>query len=229
MNERAPLQKDSKGQAYIMRILVVGATSCGTTSLIVRFDQNTFSFRHNSCEDYREKAMMFPSRSNSRSGISDDEFMRIRVQLWDTRRGERHVFFQHGKSNLLARMDGLVLCYDTCNTASFNYIAGWIRDYYANSNSNNNNNNINNNQVILLCGTKSDRIADRMIATQQGSALAEEFGIQFYETSSFTGANVEDLFTVTKTTILRCRGLIGIDDAARIENSDDSLYEERND
>ena len=37
-----PLQMGAKG-AYIVRLLMVGDSSCGKTSLVLRFDQNVFS------------------------------------------------------------------------------------------------------------------------------------------------------------------------------------------
>ena len=37
-----PLQMGAKG-AYIVRLLMVGDSACGKTSLVLRFDQNVFS------------------------------------------------------------------------------------------------------------------------------------------------------------------------------------------
>ena len=47
------------------------------------------------------------------------------------------------------------------------------------------------NKVLL--GNKSDS-AKRAISTQMGAALAEEFGIDYFETSAKTGSFVEDAF-----------------------------------
>ena len=51
-----PLQMGAKG-AYIVRLLMVGDSSCGKTSLVLRFDQNVFStkFVTKICVDYRDK------------------------------------------------------------------------------------------------------------------------------------------------------------------------------
>ena len=54
---------------------------------------------------------------------------------------------------------------------------------------------------IVLCGNKSDLDSDRVVTTDEGKQLAEEYGVQFFETSALTGANVEDMFTNLATTI----------------------------
>jgi hypothetical protein len=58
-NEQAaprPLQMGAKG-AYIVRLLMVGDSSCGKTSLVLRFDQNVFSTKFVTTigVDYRDK------------------------------------------------------------------------------------------------------------------------------------------------------------------------------
>ena len=49
--------------------------------------------------------------------------------------------------------------------------------------------------VIMLVGNKSDMPeGKRAVTFAQGKALAEEFGISFFETSAKTGDAVEDVF-----------------------------------
>ena len=51
-----PLQMGAKG-AYIVRLLMVGDSACGKTSLVLRFDQNVFSTKFVTTigVDYRDK------------------------------------------------------------------------------------------------------------------------------------------------------------------------------
>jgi Ras-related protein Rab-8A len=69
-NEQAaprPLQMGAKG-AYIVRLLMVGDSSCGKTSLVLRFDQNVFSTKFVTTigVDYRDKMVkvrvLFPTK-----------------------------------------------------------------------------------------------------------------------------------------------------------------------
>ena len=59
-----PLQMGAKG-AYIVRLLMVGDSSCGKTSLVLRFDQNVFSTKFVTTigVDYRDKMVKVRSPS----------------------------------------------------------------------------------------------------------------------------------------------------------------------
>jgi GTPase SAR1 family protein len=54
---------------------------------------------------------------------------------------------------------------------------------------------------IVLCGNKSDLDNDRVVTFDEGKQLADEYGVQFFETSALTGQNVEKMFTALATTI----------------------------
>jgi len=73
-----PLQMGAKG-AYIVRLLMVGDSSCGKTSLVLRFDQNVFSTKFVTTigVDYRDKMVKI-------------EGVPMRLQLWDTAGQERY-------------------------------------------------------------------------------------------------------------------------------------------
>ena len=58
---------------------------------------------------------------------------------------------------------------------------------------------------IVLCGNKADLEGDRVVSTEEGKALAEEYGVEFFETSALTGGNVEGMFTALAKTIKRRR------------------------
>ncbi|KAL9126185.1 MAG: hypothetical protein Q9217_004729 [Psora testacea] len=47
---------------------------------------------------------------------------------------------------------------------------------------------------VMLVGNKSDRVTDREVTTQEGSALAKEMGCQFVEASAKNSINVERAF-----------------------------------
>ena len=91
-----PLQMGAKG-AYIVRLLMVGDSSCGKTSLVLRFDQNVFSTKFVTTigVDYRDKMITI-------------EDAPMRLQLWDTAGQER---FRSLTSNFFGRADGFVLCF----------------------------------------------------------------------------------------------------------------------
>lgn len=47
---------------------------------------------------------------------------------------------------------------------------------------------------VMLVGNKSDRVTDREVSTQEGSALAKDMGCQFVEASAKNCINVEKAF-----------------------------------
>jgi len=113
----------------------------------------------------------------------------MRLQLWDTAGQER---FRSLTSNFFGRADGFVLTYDISNRPSFDHVIGWMRDIKTRAPP---------DCDIVLCGNKSDLDNDRVVSYDEGKQLAEEYGVQFFETSALTGHNVEKMFTALATTI----------------------------
>lgn len=207
-----PLQMGAKG-AYIVRLLMVGDSSCGKTSLVLRFDQNVFSTKFVTTigVDYRDK--MVKVRRERRKKLqcgkaatligylefdliivllvmsTQIEGAPMRLQLWDTAGQER---FRSLTSNFFGRADGFVLTYDISNRPSFDHVIGWMRDIKTRAPP---------DCDIVLCGNKSDLDNDRVVTPEEGKQLADEYGVQFFETSALTGNNVEKMFTALATTI----------------------------
>lgn len=117
----------------------------------------------------------------------------MRLQLWDTAGQER---FRSLTSNFFGRADGFVLTYDISNRPSFDHVIGWMRDIKTRAPP---------DCDIVLCGNKCDLDNDRVVTFDEGKQLADEYGVQFFETSALTGTNVEKMFTALATTIKRKR------------------------
>lgn len=117
----------------------------------------------------------------------------MRLQLWDTAGQER---FRSLTSNFFGRADGFVLTYDISNRPSFDHVIGWMRDIKTRAPP---------DCDIVLCGNKSDLDNDRVVTFDEGKQLAEEYGVEFFETSALTGQNVEKMFYGLSTTIKRKR------------------------
>jgi GTPase SAR1 family protein len=113
----------------------------------------------------------------------------MRLQLWDTAGQER---FRSLTSNFFGRADGFVLTYDISNRPSYDHVIGWMRDIKTRAPP---------DCDIVLCGNKSDLDNDRVVTYDEGKQLADEYGVQFFETSALTGQNVEKMFTALATTI----------------------------
>lgn len=167
---------------YIVRLLMVGDSSCGKTSLVLRFDQNVFSTKFVTTigVDYRDKMVQVQN-------------VPMRLQLWDTAGQER---FRSLTSNFFGRADGFVLAYDVTNRPSFDHVLGWMRDIQQRAPP---------DVDIVLCGNKSDLDHDRVVSVEEGKRLADEYNVGFFETSALTGKNVQEMFMSLAEEIKRKR------------------------
>ncbi|GKV28484.1 hypothetical protein SLEP1_g37534 [Rubroshorea leprosula] len=81
---------------------------------------------------------------------------------------------------------GILLVYDVTDESSFNNIRNWIRNIEQHASD-----NVNK----ILVGNKADMDeSKRAVPTSKGQALADEYGIKFFETSAKTNMNVEEVF-----------------------------------
>jgi Ras-related protein Rab-8A len=108
---------------------------------------------------------------------------RIKLQIWDTAGQER---FRTITTAYYRGAMGILLVYDVTDESSFNNIRNWIRNIEQHASD-----NVNK----ILVGNKADMDeSKRAVPTAKGQALADEFGIKFFETSAKTNMNVEDVF-----------------------------------
>jgi Ras-related protein Rab-8A len=81
-----------------------------------------------------------------------------------------------------------MLVYDVTQQESFQNIRQWIHDIHTHST------DLNIN--IMLIGNKCDMVNQKVIDTATGKALAQEYGIKFFETSAKADINVQESFNV---------------------------------
>jgi len=69
--------------------------------------------------------------------------------------------------------------------ASFNSIRNWVGQIQQHA-------DVHVNKILV--GNKCDMLDDKVVSTEEGQALADEYGIKFYETSAKNNINVESGF-----------------------------------
>lgn len=79
---------------------------------------------------------------------------------------------------------GIILVYDCTEETTFNNISNWLKQIETHASS---------NVVKVLVANKID-LPNRVISTEKGQALADEFGLKFFETSAKTGSNINEMF-----------------------------------
>ena len=156
-----------------MKIILLGNSSVGKTSFIVKYIDNKFSFDYTATLgiDYKLKKL------KSKKGKE------IRLRIFDTAGQER---FKSVSVSFIKKADGIVLIYDISNKISFEEIGDWIESIKENGKI---------NIPVILVGNKCDLSDDiRQISKKEGQEKADEFQIPFYETSCKDGININEVF-----------------------------------
>lgn len=170
---------------YLFKLLLIGNSSVGKSSLLLRFSDNIFSERYQIhwFSFLPTIGVDFKIRTFESSGST------VKLQIWDTAGQER---FKTITASYYKGAHGIILVYDITDRQSFKDIENWLAevDKYGNE-----------NVVKMLVGNKSDLEANRQVKTEEGKSLADSLGIKFLETSAKDAVNVEKAFTTLSNEI----------------------------
>ena len=136
--------------ASVIRVLMIGDSAVGKTSLVIRFDEDSFSTKFITTigVDYRDKLVTI-------------EGAPIKLQIWDTAGQER---FRSLTANFFGKADGFVVCFDVASRPSFEHVASWVADIHKNA---------RGDVDVVLCGCKCDLPeASRQVTAAEAEALA---------------------------------------------------------
>jgi len=155
----------------IVRLLTLGDSGAGKSSLLLRYTQNDFSLEYMPTIgiDFRLKSVNVNGRE-------------VKVQVWDTAGQERFRTITH---NYYRGAHGIALVYDVTSEQSFLGVRTWIQGVmqYAEQSVN-----------MVLIGNKCDLTHLRAVDKSEGQKLADEYGIAFFETSAKANINVQQAF-----------------------------------
>ncbi|WWD00741.1 hypothetical protein V866_007676 [Kwoniella sp. B9012] len=152
------------------KLVLLGESAVGKSSLVLRFVRNEFS-------DFRESTIAaFLTQT-----VSLDENTSIKFEIWDTAGQERYkslapIYFRNSNA--------AVIVYDITQ-ASFEKAKSWVRELQRQADP---------SIVIMLVGNKLDMELQRKTPREMGERFAQEEGLLFAEASAKSGDGVEDLF-----------------------------------
>jgi len=163
---------------HLFKILMVGDSGVGKSSLLLRFTDDTFSGNFISTI-----GVDFKIRTTEIDGKT------IKMQIWDTAGQER---FRTITSSYYRGAHGVILVYDVTDQVTFNNARQWLTeiDRYSCG-----------HIAKLLVGNKTDLSSQRVIDTNVGKEFAKQFNMQFFEASAKDGSNVEKCFLMLVRTI----------------------------
>jgi len=159
---------------------VIGDSSVGKSSLLLRFTENSFSssFLATIGVDFKLKSI-----------VVDD--IAVKLQIWDTAGQER---FRNITRSYYRGAHGIMIVYDVTNEQTFKNIDFWLKevDKYASQ-----------SVYKILIGNKCDRMDARVISVEDGKLLAERLNMQFVETSAKESINVNESFRFMGEALLK--------------------------
>lgn len=153
------------------KVILLGDSTVGKTSLIQRFVSNQFTL-----------STMSTLGSNSFQKMIQIGSERVQLMIWDTAGQER---FNALTPTFYRGVKGAVLVYDITNQSSFNSLKKWLKQLEDHT----------DNPAIMLIANKSDIKDRRQVATQSGIDFAKTHSMLFFETSCLEdNSNVESAF-----------------------------------
>lgn len=169
---------------FLFKILLIGDSGVGKSSLLLRFSDDRFSETYMSTigVDFRIRT------------IEMNDGKRVKLQIWDTTGQER---FKNITSSYYRGSHAIIMVYDVTDLQSFTNIAKWREeiDKYAHE-----------NVEILLIGNKNDLVSHKVIDYSTGKDLADKMGVKFLESSARTGDNVVRMFLVLSEILREIHG-----------------------
>ena len=158
---------------YVYKVILLGDSTVGKTCFLLRYCDKTFQEAHLSTIglDYRLKNMTLQNGK------------KIKLQIWDTAGQDR---FRSINKNYYKGANGIIVIYDVINLQTYENVKMWISQIREEANP---------NVVIYLVGNKSDAPEkERIVKTEDGQKIADEFNLTFFETSAKDGKNVNETF-----------------------------------
>ncbi|TNV75395.1 hypothetical protein FGO68_gene6711 [Halteria grandinella] len=156
-----------EGPILDIKIMLIGASSSGKTSLRKRFFRDTFTLLHEptvGCD--------FDLRKEKGS----------KLQMWDHRGGE--TFWNYTK-RVLHRFDAFVFVFSVAERHTFEYMQKLIRDIQECQ---------GKDKCKLIVGNKVDKKDAREVSFEEAQMLAQEHGMGYTEASALDGFNVQECF-----------------------------------
>ncbi|OBZ76699.1 Ras-like GTP-binding protein RYL2 [Grifola frondosa] len=138
-----PYRKSRHDQGVDAKIVIMGNTGVGKTSLLHRYTQNKFDPKNTTSTT----GAFFVTKKVYVDGI------KVRLQLWDTAGQER---FRSMAPMYYRGANAALLLYDITNASSFEDIRGWLEELKR---------NCSNDLIIYIVGSKADLHHHRQITS----------------------------------------------------------------
>jgi len=164
-----------------VNLLVLGDSMVGKTSLLKRYCDDEFQLNVQPTF-----GIDYTSKLTERNGV------KLKVQVWDTAGQER---FRTISPQFYRAAMGIIVAYDVTDLDTFKNVEWWLEQISMHGDT---------GVQRILVANKID-LDGRKVSTEEGVALANKFGMEFFEVSAKTAANVEDSFNSLIDLVARSR------------------------
>ena len=165
---------------YLFKLLLIGNSSVGKSSLLVRFVDDVWeeNFVPTIGVDFKLKTL-------------DVNGKKVKLQIWDTAGQER---FKNITASYYRGGNGVLVVYDITDRDSFTNLTSWLIEIEKNA---------NKNVFKLLIGNKNDLESERKVTFNEGKEFADSNGMKFIETSAKTADKVYEAFELLTQEIIK--------------------------
>ena len=166
------MDKKNNQNKVDIKIITLGDSHVGKSSLIIKYIDNKFSNVYMSTIGFDLKHKQI----NLKDGTE------AKIMIYDTAGQER---FKSLAANYIKKANGILLVYDIADHTTFENIGVWMESITEEK---------GDKLPIVLVGNKADLTDERQVSNEEGKNLAKNKGFHFYETSCKNGANVTECF-----------------------------------
>ena len=179
---------------YLFKLLLIGNSSVGKSSLLFRFVENVWddSFVPTIGVDFVSLITFYTFYFfNQKLKTLEVNGKKVKLQIWDTAGQER---FKNINASYYRGGNGVLVVYDITDRESFENLNSWLIEIEKNA---------NKNVYKLLIGNKCDLEESRKVTYQEGKDFAESNGMKFIETSAKTASKVQEAFELLTNEIIK--------------------------
>ena len=175
---------------YLIKLLILGDSAVGKTNFLCKLTENKFNqnYMASTAIDIKNTSIKINGKN-------------IKLQIWDTAGQEKYRALTR---SFLIKAQGILALYDITNHTSFDNLQSWLtlikEECYVDI-------------PVIIVGNKMDLEEKRIVDKEEASEYAKKQNVEFIETSSKTGENVEKTLYMLTEKVLQ-----------KIENSSDFSF-----
>lgn len=156
---------------YSFKLLLVGNSSVGKSSILLRYADNIF---------YENSESTIGVDLKLRSHTIDDQLVKLFV--WDTAGQDK---FKTIVSAYYKGAKVIMFVFDVTDEKTLEAVSGWEDEA---------DQHVTDEPIKILIANKIDMSDKRKVSREQGMKFAEEHQMQYYEASAKRGTNIEQMF-----------------------------------